>query len=54
MIPDVAKRLSPKDDPWFAKLAPRRLRGAMRAKSHRPAPRAYEDRLKHYFENIEN
>ena len=41
-----------KEDPWFAKLPPN-VRNALRAKSHRPAPRVYQDRLKKYFENIE-
>jgi hypothetical protein len=49
---DAAKKQS-KEDPWFAKLPPD-VRNAIRAKSHRPAPKAYEDRLKHYFENIDN
>ena len=48
---DATKRQF-KEDPWFAKLPPD-VRNAMRAKSHRPAPRVYEDRLKKYFENIE-
>ena len=49
---DADKRKT-KEDPWFAKLPPD-VRNAMRAKSHQPAPRIYEDRLKKYFENIEN
>ena len=48
---DATKRQL-KEDPWVAKLPPD-VRNAMRAKSHRPAPRVYEDRLKKYFENIE-
>ena len=39
-------------EPWFAKLPPE-LRKAIQAKSRRRAPRAYEDRLKKYFENID-
>jgi hypothetical protein len=38
--------------PWFARL-PADLREAIRAKSRRPAPRGYEERLKRYFESIE-
>ena len=49
---DAAKQKS-KEDAWIAKLPPE-ARNALRAKSHRPAPRVYEDRLKKYFENIQN
>jgi hypothetical protein len=48
---DVAKRQF-KEDPWVAKLPPE-LRKAIRAKSQRPAPKGYEDRLQRYFENID-
>ncbi len=44
---------SSKAVPWIAKLSPE-ARDAIRAKSHRPAPKVYEDRLKSYFENIED
>jgi hypothetical protein len=37
---------------WFAKL-PTELRNAILAGSQRRAPRAYEDRLRRYFESIE-
>lgn len=48
---DASKRQS-KEEPWIAKLPPD-VRNALRAKSHQPAPRAYQDRLKKYFENID-
>ena len=37
---------------WFAKL-PAELRNAILAGSQRRAPRAYEDRLRRYFESLE-
>jgi hypothetical protein len=37
---------------WFAKL-PAELRNAIMAGSQRRAPRAYEDRLRRYFESLE-
>ncbi|HEV3416979.1 MAG TPA: hypothetical protein VG056_09210 [Pirellulales bacterium] len=48
---DAAPRPS-KEYPWLENLPPY-ARNALRAKSHQPAPRVYEDRLKKYFENIE-
>ena len=39
-------------EPWFAKLPPE-LRKAIQAKSRREPPRAYQQRLKKYFENID-
>jgi hypothetical protein len=36
-------------EPWFARLPPE-VRAAIRARSNRPPPRSYEDRLKKYFE----
>lgn len=36
--------------PWFAKLPPE-LRNAIRANSQQKAPRAYEEKLKRYFES---
>ena len=38
--------------PWFAKLPPE-LRAAIRAGSQRRAPRAYEERLRRYFQSVE-
>ena len=38
--------------PWFAKLPPE-LRAAIRADSQRRAPRAYEERLRRYFQAVE-
>ena len=38
--------------PWFAKLPPE-LRAAIRADSQRRAPRAYEERLRRYFQSVE-
>ncbi|MHC4875094.1 MAG: coiled-coil domain-containing protein [Planctomycetota bacterium] len=37
---------------WFAKLPPE-LRNAIQASSRRRAPRAYEERLRRYFESLE-
>ncbi len=37
---------------WFADLPPE-ARNAIRAKAHRAAPKVYEDRLKDYFENVQ-
>ncbi len=39
-------------DAWFAKLPPN-LRNAIRANAQQEAPRAYQERLKRYFESIE-
>jgi hypothetical protein len=41
-----------REEPWVAKLPPS-LRDAIRAQSQRPPPRAYEERLRRYFENLE-
>jgi hypothetical protein len=41
-----------KEEAWFAKLPPE-LQRAIRANSKRRAPRAYEERLRRYFESIE-
>ena len=38
--------------PWFAKLPPE-LRNAILSSSQRRAPRAYEERLRRYFESLE-
>jgi len=38
--------------PWFARL-PKELRAAIRAGSQRRAPRAYEERLRRYFQSVE-
>jgi hypothetical protein len=40
------------DKPWFAKLPPE-LRSAIRSNSERRPPRAYEEKLRRYFENKE-
>jgi hypothetical protein len=37
---------------WFAKLPPD-LRKAIQARSRRPAPRGYEERLRRYFESLD-
>jgi hypothetical protein len=42
--------LKSQEPSWFAAL-PAEARNAIRAKSHQPAPKAYEDRLKDYFES---
>jgi hypothetical protein len=36
--------------PWFAKLPPE-VRQAIQAKTRRPPPRGYEERLRRYFES---
>lgn len=41
-----------KEDAWFAKLPPD-LRQAIRAKSQRRPPKAYEERLRRYFQSSE-
>jgi hypothetical protein len=41
-----------REEPWVAKLPPE-LRQAIRAQSQRRPPRAYEERLRRYFENID-
>jgi len=41
-----------REEAWFAKL-PSELQRAIRANSKRRAPRAYEERLRRYFESIE-
>ena len=41
-----------RDESWFAKLPPE-LRKAIRANARQRAPRAYEERLRRYFESIE-
>ncbi|MFP6763440.1 MAG: hypothetical protein VB858_07475, partial [Planctomycetaceae bacterium] len=38
--------------PWFARL-PKELRAAIRAGSQRRAPRAYEERLRRYFQSVD-
>lgn len=40
------------NEPWFAKLPPD-LRKAIRARSQRPPPRGYEQRLQRYFESLD-
>lgn len=42
----------PADAAWFAKLPPE-VRAAIRASSSQPAPKAYEGRLRRYFESVE-
>jgi len=39
-------------EPWFARLPPE-VRKAIEAKSRRPAPRGYEERLQRYFRHVE-
>lgn len=41
-----------REEPWVAKLPPG-LRDAIRAQSQRPAPRAYQERLRRYYESLE-
>jgi len=41
-----------KDEAWFAKLPPE-LRKSIRAGAGQKPPRAYEDRLKKYFESVD-
>ncbi|MBS0210884.1 MAG: hypothetical protein JSS27_18225 [Planctomycetes bacterium] len=41
-----------REEPWVAKLPPS-LRDAIRAQSQRPAPRAYQERLRRYYESLE-
>ncbi len=48
----TARRKTKKKTPWFAKLPPE-LRNAIRARSQRRAPRAYESRLRRYFESLD-
>ena len=50
---ELAARQASKEAPWLAKLPPE-VRNAIRAKAHRPAPKVYEDRLKDYFETIQD
>jgi hypothetical protein len=38
---------------WFAKLPPE-LRNAIRSNAQQRAPRAYEERLRRYFESLED
>uniref|UniRef100_A0A7C2P7I9 Uncharacterized protein n=1 Tax=Schlesneria paludicola TaxID=360056 RepID=A0A7C2P7I9_9PLAN len=40
------------DQPWFAKLPPE-LRKSLRAGMQQKAPRAYEDRLRRYFQSVD-
>jgi hypothetical protein len=40
------------DQPWFAKLPPE-LRKSIRAGMQQKAPRAYEDRLRRYFQSVD-
>jgi hypothetical protein len=40
------------DQPWFAKL-PQELRKSIRAGAQQKAPKAYEDRLRRYFQSVE-
>ncbi|MBI5760689.1 MAG: hypothetical protein HZA46_19395 [Planctomycetales bacterium] len=40
------------EEPWFTKLPPD-LRKAIRARSQRPPPRGYEQRLQRYFESLD-
>jgi hypothetical protein len=40
------------DEPWFARL-PAEVRAAIRAKSQRRAPKAYEEKLGRYFQSID-
>lgn len=39
-------------DTWFTTL-PRSIRESMKSREKRSLPRAYEDRLKAYFENVD-
>ena len=41
-----------KDEPWFAKLPPE-LRKSIRAGAGQKPPRAYEERLRKYFESVD-
>ena len=41
-----------KDEAWFAKLPPE-LRKSIRAGAGQKPPRAYEERLKKYFESVD-
>ena len=50
---ETSARQASKEAPWLAKLPPE-MRNAIRAKAHRPAPKVYEDRLKDYFENVQD
>ncbi|HEX3997630.1 MAG TPA: hypothetical protein VHX65_03670 [Pirellulales bacterium] len=50
---ELSNRAASKEAPWLAKLPPE-VRNAIRAKAHKPAPKVYEDRLKNYFENIQD
>jgi hypothetical protein len=50
---DVESAATPfPNEPWFAKLPPD-LRQAIRARSQRPPPRGYEQRLQRYFESLD-
>jgi hypothetical protein len=46
----LARKL--KDEAWFAKLPPE-LRKSIRAGAGQKPPRAYEERLKKYFESVD-
>jgi hypothetical protein len=50
---EFAAKQASKEAAWLAKLPPE-ARNAIRAKAHRPAPKVYEDRLKDYFESIQD
>jgi hypothetical protein len=41
-----------REEPWVAKLPPE-LRNAIRSNSQRRPPKAYEERLRRYFESVE-
>lgn len=48
----AAKARAFEKEPWFAKLPPA-LQQAIQAKSRQRAPRGYEERLRRYFENVD-
>lgn len=50
---ELSPKLASKEAPWLANLPPE-ARNAIRAKAHRPAPKVYQDRLKDYFETIQD
>jgi hypothetical protein len=49
---DADPGVGPADAAWFAKLPPE-VRAAIRASSSQPAPKAYEGRLRRYFESVD-